>query len=350
MKKKIRLDNNIRQIELFEKYYEVDKENKIIYIELRYDKVSEILKTNCGNPKKPEFSNEVLADISSLIEKVPINYKVEFGIEINDYEGYDPKTIIQTFNDTLELNQYSARVVRQRKELIASNLILVGVILLFIMVIVKNDQWFGDGISNDIVTEVINIAAWVFVWEAVTMLFLERSEQNILALKIKTKVSKIKMFKTGNNTPIAVEDNNFIFGNWENEGRLKRLGKLFFMISSYMFIFLTFYNVYKLCSNSFNITNYTYFTYYAICAAIMIIILLFYGVSGIIIYKNNKQTSYKYIIIFIISFLIFLFLYFLATILIEDDGLILTCVTMFIVSIFYTIGFIIDKHIKKIKN
>ena len=46
---KDKIDQNPRQIELFEKYYNIDKENKIIGITMHYEKASDILNINLGN-------------------------------------------------------------------------------------------------------------------------------------------------------------------------------------------------------------------------------------------------------------------------------------------------------------
>lgn len=43
MNKKIKLIESNRQIELLDKYYSVDKENKIIFLNLYFDNVSEVL-------------------------------------------------------------------------------------------------------------------------------------------------------------------------------------------------------------------------------------------------------------------------------------------------------------------
>ena len=80
---KINFDTNQRQIELFEKYYNVNKENKIVGFTLHYEKASDLLNTNFGNIKKPQFSEDALKNINSLIEKAPFGYKVEINFEIN---------------------------------------------------------------------------------------------------------------------------------------------------------------------------------------------------------------------------------------------------------------------------
>ena len=225
------LFENKRQIELLEKYYNIDNENKIISIDLHYQKVSDILLTNEGNINYPLFKNEIIETVNNAIKRTPRDFKINIVFDIEDYENYNPKQIIESFNDTLELGQYSARRSKQTKNLIATILILIGIILLFFMIIGNNNNWFKEGIKSDIVSEVIDIAAWVFIWEAVTMLFLEQLEQNKLALLIRRKVVQITMLKSGIKEPLYVENTNSIFNNWEDESKIKKFGRNCLLIS-----------------------------------------------------------------------------------------------------------------------
>ena len=88
---------NARQIELFEEYYDINKEAKIVSYSLNFDKASDIFDSSA---KKPLFNNDVLESINSLIEKAPFGYKVNINFNITDYQGYNPKEIITSFNDT----------------------------------------------------------------------------------------------------------------------------------------------------------------------------------------------------------------------------------------------------------
>lgn len=345
---KINFDTNQRQIELFEKYYNVNKENKTVGFTLHYEKASDLLDTNFGNIKKPQFSEDALKNINSLIEKAPFGYKVEINFEINDYEGYDPKSIIESFNDTLELNQYSARKIKQRKELIASNLILIGIILLFIMVVGKAHNWFGEGIRTEIASEVINIAAWVFVWEAVTMLFLDFSEQKIFALKIKTKVSQISMMKKGDLEPLAVEESTQIFGKWENEGRIRRIGKVFLLISSFAFLFLAFYSIYQLYLSiidpEFVISK---LPLYILTTIISSLLFIFAGIGGISLYNGKNRRASN----FVGPYSIFIFVAIIALLILasifNSRKLIFSSISTVIINILYIIGYIIEKQAHK---
>lgn len=187
MKNEVKLEEN-RQLLLLKKYYEADEKNKIVTLRFYYDKASDLLNTCTSSFENPIFNDDALENINNVIQTIPAIFRVKIVFDINDYGGYNPKNIIQSFNDTLKLNQYSARRSRQKKHFIAVMLILFGVILLFAMVIGKNKNWFGEGTKVDVIAEIINITACVFVWEAVSMIFLERSEQRIFALRIRTRV------------------------------------------------------------------------------------------------------------------------------------------------------------------
>lgn len=341
------LFENKRQIELLEKYYVVDNDKKIINIDLHYPKLSDILLNNEGNINCPLFKNEILETVNNSIERTPKDYKVNIIFDIEDYENYKPKQIIESFNDTLELGQYSARRGKQLKNLIASILILVGIILLFFMIIGKNNNWFEEGIKSDIISEVIDIAAWVFIWEAVTMIFLEQPEQNKFALKIRRKVVQITMLKKGNNEPLYLENTNSIFNNWEGESKIKSVGRNCLLISSSAYLFLALFNIYSLCKYLLA-NDLTIFT----IATLIIFTIISSGVSilaglgGLFKYIGKKNILAN----FVRPYAIFLSIIIIINIIINSIDFnyfgLLSIIPSFLINILYIIGYRIDKDIK----
>lgn len=341
------LFENKRQIELLEKYYVVDNDKKIINIDLHYPKSSDILLNNEGNINCPLFKNEILETINNSIERTPKDYKVNIIFDIEDYENYKPKQIIESFNDTLELGQYSARRGKQIKNLIASILILVGIILLFFMIIGKNNNWFEEGIKSDIITEVIDIAAWVFIWEAVTMIFLEQPEQNKFALKIRRKVVQITMLKKGNNEPLYLENTNSIFNNWEGESKIKSVGRNCLLISSSAYLFLALFNIYNLLSIISNNDLYTPMIIISIIITIISsAISILAGLGGIFKYIGKKNILSN----FVRPYAIFLSIIIIINIIINSIDFnyfgLLSIIPSFLINILYIIGYRIDKDIK----
>lgn len=47
-------------------------------------------------------------------------------------------------------------------------------------------------ILEDIISEILNITAWVFIWEAVTIYLLDRNERNYKNRKIYKRINKIE--------------------------------------------------------------------------------------------------------------------------------------------------------------
>ena len=346
MKNNILFENK-RQIELLEKYYNIDNENKIISIDLHYQKVSDILLTNEGNINYPLFKNEIIETVNNAIKRTPRDFKINIVFDIEDYENYNPKQIIESFNDTLELGQYSARRSKQTKNLIAAILILIGIILLFFMIIGNNNNWFKEGIKSDIISEVIDIAAWVFIWEAVTMLFLEQPEQSKLALLIRRKVVQITMLKSGIKEPLYVENTNSIFNNWEDESKIKKFGRNCLLISSSSFLFLAIFNIYNLFSILLkNDLSTPKIIISVIVTIISCMISILAGLGGIFKYIGKKNILAN----FVQPYAIFLTIIIIINIVINSIyfnyvGLI-SIIPSFIINILYIIGYKIEKHIK----
>lgn len=347
MKKDTKFDNE-RQLLLLKKYYQVDEENKIITINVHYDKASDFLNTSIGNNNNPIIRDEALENVNSIIQSIPVIYKVKINFDIKDYENYDPKNIIQSFNDTLELNQYTSRRLRQRKNLIAATLILVGVILLCFMVIGKNKTWFGEGIKAEVIAETINIAAWVFVWEAVSMLFLEKSEQKIFALRIRTRVSEIAMLETDRNNILTCETAEAIFGKWDNESKLKRYSKMATLISSMILIFTSFYTLYSLITGIITNTFSGFFLIVVIVVSIISILAYFFaGIAGLRNYIGKINGISKFMGIYVAILIVNYVITIIGQITNSNLSIIFSTIGSVVINFLYISGYIIDKYYKR---
>lgn len=346
-KYEINIEQNKRQIELLEKYFTLDKERKTVIVFLKYSKASEIFENSIGNKLYARISHETLEKINSIIENIPNGYQTDINFEIEDFEGYNPKEIIESFNDTLELDQYAIRKYRQKKELISSILIFIGIILLFIMIVGKNEKWFGNDIKEEIITEIIDISAWVFIWEAVTALFLEHSEKAKFALKIRRKVSQIAVFNKNEEKAIALEKANTVFGKWENEGTLKRIGKLSLLISSLSFVFIAIYAIYdfyRIINKDLVTSNSLWL--YSLIFLISTLISLFAGIGGISRYLGKNGKLSKFVGLYAASMLIVFVINLIFYILTGNASSIFMIATSFIFNIMYIFGYYVDKYIK----
>ena len=161
-----------RQIELLKKHYDIDETNKIAKINLRYEKATDVLVEDLGKNEHPQFEWDVIERVNNVIDTLPYGYRVDIEFSIEDFQEYTPKTIVESFNDELELNSFGVRKSRTKTWLVVSILVITGIVLLIFMFLGSSLGWFGSGTKEDIIVEIIDIAAWVFILEAVSMIFL----------------------------------------------------------------------------------------------------------------------------------------------------------------------------------
>ena len=335
-----------RQLELIEKYYYLDREKKIIDVDLNYDSVDDILDKEIGNPNNPQFSKNVLETMDSIIENIPTGYKVNINLVLKDYKGYDPKVLMETFNNTLELRRYSSRKKRLNKQVFSGMLIFIGISIMLLMIICKNYISFDNDIQDEILNEVLDIAAWVFVWEAVTMLFLDDPGKSKLAVEIRRKVNKITFYTHDNEEPLLSETNDAIFKNWESISRIKTASRYMLLISSIAFLFLAVYSIYDFFKSFNEAAQIVNVVVLIIFGVVQFIVKILGGISGIKLFLNKPVKHYKllgaYSIIVFISFCLSVIGIIVSK---ETIGLASSIATM-IISLMYSIGFFMYKYSK----
>lgn len=224
-----------RQIELLKKYYEVDEENKKVKIKLAYEKASELFTNDYASEEHPEFQPDIIGRVTQIVNRIPLPYKADIEFAIDDYEGHDPKSLLESFNDAVEMNHYGVIGEGRKKGLQIALLLVAGIVALVFKVAGETNGWFGEGSTSEIISEIIDIAGWVFVWESVSIMFLSPSEERLQSIKLRTRVSSIS-FVNEEKEVLANEDCVDVFDHWAEESRFKRLSKIFLLIGGTGFI------------------------------------------------------------------------------------------------------------------
>lgn len=189
-------------IELLKEYYEFDEANKVFTIPISFDKASDILDLDVIDPKNhPMFKKEVMERVKDTLMGLPAGYKADIDIRIDDYEGYDASILLSAFNKAIRLNQQRSRLEQRRSGVIAAVLALIGFLVLFIYIFGRLNGWFGEEegtLGYDFVTEVLDIVAWVFIWEAVSFVFLYENDYRSINAGLLIKINVIGFYdKTG---------------------------------------------------------------------------------------------------------------------------------------------------------
>lgn len=216
------------------------------------------------------------------------------------------------------------------------------------MVIGKNKLWFGEGIKAEVIAETINIAAWVFVWEAVSMLFLEKSEQKIFALRIRTRVSEIAMLETDRSNILTCETAEAIFGKWDNESKLKRYSKMATLISSMILIFTSFYTLYSLITGIITNNFSGFFLVVVIVVSIISILTYFFaGIAGLRNYIGKINGISKFMGIYVAILIVNYVITIIGQITNSNLSIIFSTIGSVVINFLYISGYIIDKYYKR---
>ncbi len=239
MREKIKNATVSRRMELLSHYYRIDEEKRIVYLDVRADKATDLLENGFGKDDSFAFSNVMLEKIADIYEKIPLEYRVEIDFHIDDYEGYEPNDLLTRFNEALELNNYLIQKSKRKKWFQAVILMLAGLAILALMGFGTMHHWFGEGETASICNEVLDIAGWVFIWEAVTVLFLEPNRLGVLGLRILSRTSEIA-FYGGSDAKMVSEEGKAIVSKWEDEGKVKKAGRISLLLSSAAFIAMAF--------------------------------------------------------------------------------------------------------------
>ena len=165
----------IKEFEHIEReFFDIDEAAREARISLRFDCPSDIFDLNCRS-KIPLFNDDFDEWIGTVFEIVPDRYKIALDISFDASEGYSSDELQAIFRKNLLLNTHSHfHAVRERNH-IAWGLIVLGLIFFIGMVLVGN-LWTEETIWHDVFFYFPDIAATVLLWEAASILLVERRE------------------------------------------------------------------------------------------------------------------------------------------------------------------------------
>ncbi len=183
--------------ELLNQYYDLDNENQIATINLYYDKVSDVFIKNYNQNKKPTINEEVFENIKKSAEKIPLVYTLKIRFIFNNLEDFFLDELKEDFYSYLAINDYYANKLIFHKSKLSLAILLIGVLFLVLNALLKG----FDLIINfskawqEIISEILDITAWVFVWEAVTIFYFERNGIKAKLASLRLRVHDIEFIK-----------------------------------------------------------------------------------------------------------------------------------------------------------
>lgn len=242
-----------RQVELLTKYYDIDVENRVINLELHYEKASEILITDITSKECPTFNNTVLSRVSEILGTFPLEFKVNLKIKIDDYEGYNPNKLVAAFKDSLEMFNYGVYKSKNRRWITSGFLVFISICVLFTRLFLGNNNVID---ANGLFYEMLDIIAWAFLWEAVTIMVLQPGELQSISFDILSRLLSFSFLdKTGQS--LCFISSEQLEKNWYNESKGQKIARILILITGTALITLAFldafnasHTLYKLCTSS----------------------------------------------------------------------------------------------------
>lgn len=180
-------------LDIENEFYELDKENKIAYMKLEFDKPSDLFDQNTIS-NTPILSSEYIRWVSDSFERAPRGYKIDLKILFNDLEDYDNEKLNDIFKKNMVLEFKKIERNANSKNIIAYSLIIIGIIFFVIMILINN-LWKDGGILKDIFKYVSDIATTVTFWEAMTILVVENKERRSYMKNLYSRFDNIEFKK-----------------------------------------------------------------------------------------------------------------------------------------------------------
>lgn len=213
-----------RQLELMKKRFDVDEENKVVKLDLYYDKADDVLLSNIDT-YVPTFDREKFSKIREIILDFPLEYKADLNIKIDDYQNYKPEEVLDGFNDAVELTHYSGNREHKKKWIQIVFLLIAGILLLNIMAQGVIENWLNlSETQTSVFKEVFDITSWVFIWQAVSLCFLSPSLDRITSLTLAHRLRDVT-FLDKNGKVLVSEDYRDSYAQTAREQKLRIVGK-----------------------------------------------------------------------------------------------------------------------------
>ena len=270
-----------RQVELMKKRFDVDEENKIVKVDIVYDKADDILVSNLDT-RVPTFDREKFGRIKEVISDFPLDYKADLNIRIDDYQGYEAQEIIDGFNDAVELTHYSGNREHKKKWIQITFLLIAGIMLLNILARGVLENWLDLSETNaSVFKEVFDITSWVFIWEAVSLSFLTPSDDRLMSLTLARRLNRVSLLDK-NKKVLVSELYRESYENTAQEKKLKTVGKYALLVSGAAFFALAISELISLIIEIPNFINMVGSSESDSIGALIVFDVLFLSLSGLI--------------------------------------------------------------------
>ena len=156
-------------------FLDLDPENKIAFIRMKYEKPSDIFRENTVT-KIPFIGESFFGEIFHAFDLTPKHYKVDLEILFSDLEEYNEQELEEIFRKNVLME--SAVKKRQKKDQNSLALLLCGIGLVFILVSNGLEYVpFANETLKSIIAYILDIMATVPFWGAMEIYLISNNEE-----------------------------------------------------------------------------------------------------------------------------------------------------------------------------
>ena len=342
---------NPRNIELLKKYYPVDEEENTVTARFQYDAADDLIETRINPDRSPQIQPELLEKIQDMISRIPMPYRLKVELKVDDLQDQKPECIADSFRDEIELMRFSKRSNNRKMLFLSALLAIAGYFILGMMVVAESLGWFGSDFIASISEEVVDIAGWVFLWEAVTILFLESSERSVSDPGIRKRIASVSVLDS-EGTVLTSRSHDGLFRTWGHMDNLQTIARHGLLLSGCGFIMFGLNGFFYLMHGEsiLNDASIPYVNYARILLIAISLCQIVAGIGGFYRFFGRQNVFTKFskvyaaVMLFVTAIFLIVFCFSLEFKEILTTMISYSCTLVFIVSLF------LDSGIKKKKK
>ena len=180
-------------------FFEIDEEEKIAKIVLKYEKPEDILDRTCVS-ETPLLRLETLEYFRYIFGKVSPKYKVDLTLRFDDFSDYTEEQLVDILKKNMAIELKSRMSASRSRDKLAYGFIAAGVLSFLLMFLVRC-VWNSETVWNELFFYLFDIITTVSLYQAVTILGLERKEKLAVVKNLHDSFSAIH-FEIGERKPM----------------------------------------------------------------------------------------------------------------------------------------------------
>ncbi len=136
----------LKRMENLENVCSFDTDREVATLNMHFNDITEIIDEKMCNGNRLVVNQEALNVLFEGLELVPVEFKVNYKIVIDNRRNYDSKTVEQAFIQAMKGRDYTFDILKTKKHSLMSIFVVLGLVLLLVSIyITGNDmlKWVG---------------------------------------------------------------------------------------------------------------------------------------------------------------------------------------------------------------